>query len=315
MLGTSHYIAPEQARGERVDAQTDVYSFGVVLYELLAGDVPYDGDNFLTVAMQHVNEPLPSVLEQPPGLSRCGSPRSSSAAWRRTAADRPASMDDVVGELEACLADLDCAAGRRRDDDREGPAAPASRPSEPRPRSGSRRGAARSRSSLLALAAAAAAASSCSRRDDGDAGATRRRQRRCSCRASPRTTRDGDDERARRERVAARHRRRPGDVLDDRDLRGLLGDKEGVGLVLDAGRRRRARRPSRSRPTRRASTAEIAQATRATRSVRDGRRGSKTAGVRDDVGARRRRRRATTRSGSPTSTASRTSTRSRGRRR
>ena len=48
VLGTSHYIAPEQARGERVDAQTDVYSFGVVLHELLTGEVPYAGDNFLT---------------------------------------------------------------------------------------------------------------------------------------------------------------------------------------------------------------------------------------------------------------------------
>src|SRR6187200_732461 len=48
VLGTSHYVAPEQARGERVDAQTDVYSFGVVLWELLAGEVPYAGENFLT---------------------------------------------------------------------------------------------------------------------------------------------------------------------------------------------------------------------------------------------------------------------------
>src|SRR5688572_1816017 len=64
VLGTSHYIAPEQARGERVDAQTDVYSFGVVLYELLAGEVPYSGDNFLTVAMKHVNEPVPGLLER-----------------------------------------------------------------------------------------------------------------------------------------------------------------------------------------------------------------------------------------------------------
>ena len=74
VLGTSHYIAPEQARGERVDAQTDVYSFGVVLYELLAGDVPYPGDNFLTVAMKHVNEPVPNVLERC-RTRRCGSPR------------------------------------------------------------------------------------------------------------------------------------------------------------------------------------------------------------------------------------------------
>src|SRR5688572_22334512 len=63
VLGTSHYVAPEQARGEHVDAQTDVYSFGVVLYELLVGAVPYEGDNFLNVAMKHVNEPVPSVLD------------------------------------------------------------------------------------------------------------------------------------------------------------------------------------------------------------------------------------------------------------
>jgi len=106
VLGTSHYIAPEQARGERVDAQTDVYSFGVVLHELLTGTVPYPGDNFLSVAMKHVNDPVPSVLDARPDaplrlatlIERC---------LAKQPADRPASMDEVVAELEAVQADLD----------------------------------------------------------------------------------------------------------------------------------------------------------------------------------------------------------------
>ncbi len=106
VLGTSHYIAPEQARGERVDAQTDVYSFGVVLHELLTGAVPYPGDNFLSVAMKHVNDPVPSVLDTRPDvpirlatlIERC---------LAKQPADRPASMDEVVAELEAVQADLD----------------------------------------------------------------------------------------------------------------------------------------------------------------------------------------------------------------
>ena len=106
VLGTSHYIAPEQARGERVDAQTDVYSFGVVLYELLAGEVPYGGENFLSVAMKHVNEPVPSLLERRPDC-----PLRLAALVERCLAkepvDRPASMDEVVAELQACLGELD----------------------------------------------------------------------------------------------------------------------------------------------------------------------------------------------------------------
>jgi serine/threonine-protein kinase len=106
VLGTSDYIAPEQARGQRVDPKTDIYSLGTVLYELLVGDVPFSGDNFVAVAMRHVSEPAPSVVERRPDC-----PLRLDLAVQRAMAkdpdDRFESMDDFVGELEACLAEVD----------------------------------------------------------------------------------------------------------------------------------------------------------------------------------------------------------------
>ncbi len=102
VMGTSDYIAPEQARGERVDEQTDVYSLGVVLYELLTGEVPFPGENFVAVAMRHINEPPPSARERRPDVS----PRLDAAIKRAMAKepeDRFGSMGDFVGELEAAL--------------------------------------------------------------------------------------------------------------------------------------------------------------------------------------------------------------------
>ena len=56
VLGTAHYLSPEQARGENVDARSDLYSAGVLLYELLTGEPPFKGDSPVAVAYQHVSE-------------------------------------------------------------------------------------------------------------------------------------------------------------------------------------------------------------------------------------------------------------------
>src|SRR4029078_611200 len=69
LLGTSEYIAPEQASGRRVDERSDQYSLATVLYELLTGAPPFTGDNFMAVAMKHVQEPVPSVREARPDVS------------------------------------------------------------------------------------------------------------------------------------------------------------------------------------------------------------------------------------------------------
>ncbi len=62
-LGTVDFIAPEQARGQRVDARTDVYSLGCVLYTVLAGRVPFERDNQVARIFAHLNDPAPSLLD------------------------------------------------------------------------------------------------------------------------------------------------------------------------------------------------------------------------------------------------------------
>jgi eukaryotic-like serine/threonine-protein kinase len=106
VLGTGEYLAPEQASGKQVSAATDVYSLGVVLWELLAGDVPFVGENFVAVALRHVNEPPPPLRERRPDVT----PRLASAVDRALAKDparRFPSMGAFAKELRACLAEAD----------------------------------------------------------------------------------------------------------------------------------------------------------------------------------------------------------------
>lgn len=58
VMGSAHYISPEQASGKSINVSTDIYSLGVVLYELLTGEVPFRGETPVSVALQHVKDPV-----------------------------------------------------------------------------------------------------------------------------------------------------------------------------------------------------------------------------------------------------------------
>ncbi|HFI0148478.1 TPA: Stk1 family PASTA domain-containing Ser/Thr kinase [Streptococcus suis] len=64
MLGSVHYLSPEQARGSKATIQSDIYAMGIILFEMLTGRIPYDGDSAVTIALQHFQKPIPSVREE-----------------------------------------------------------------------------------------------------------------------------------------------------------------------------------------------------------------------------------------------------------
>ena len=68
MLGSVHYLSPEQARGSKATVQSDIYAKGIIFYEMLTGHIPYDGDSAVTIALQHFQKPLPSVIAENPSV-------------------------------------------------------------------------------------------------------------------------------------------------------------------------------------------------------------------------------------------------------
>lgn len=98
VMGSVHYLSPEQARGGYVDARSDIYSLGIVMYEMLTGSVPFDGENPVSVAMMHMNEEVPAPSASNPSIS----PAMDSIVLKATSKhqpDRYRSADELYQDL------------------------------------------------------------------------------------------------------------------------------------------------------------------------------------------------------------------------
>jgi eukaryotic-like serine/threonine-protein kinase len=103
VLGTTDYVAPEQALGEEVNEQSDIYSLGICLYEMLTGDIPFKAESQVGVAMKHVREAMPDVQRVRPEVSAALAAVIDRATCKERR-NRYATVDEMALDLEQALA-------------------------------------------------------------------------------------------------------------------------------------------------------------------------------------------------------------------
>ena len=105
VLGTPSYMSPEQLSGKKVDGRSDLFSLGVMLYQLLTGQLPFQGDSMATLMFKIANEPHPDLASARPDLPPCLK-AILDKALAKAANDRYSRGAELVSDLKACASQL-----------------------------------------------------------------------------------------------------------------------------------------------------------------------------------------------------------------
>ncbi len=94
VMGSVHYLPPEQASGKSATVKSDIYSLGILMYELLTGNVPFKGDNAVEIALKHMKDKIPSIRKQDPSI-----PQSVENIILKACAKNPRNRYDTAKEM------------------------------------------------------------------------------------------------------------------------------------------------------------------------------------------------------------------------